>query len=114
MYKFSYKDREYTFPPFFKIPLEFDQETGEPIRFGSTLQEELGMTDEEATVAHAEGLLNMLRAERDELIKTTDWVAGEDVPQAIKDKWYPYRQALRDITNKYTSLEDVVWPEKPL
>lgn len=24
-----------------------------------------------------------------------------------------YRQALRDITNTYTSLDDVVWPTKP-
>jgi hypothetical protein len=24
-----------------------------------------------------------------------------------------YRQALRDITDTYSSLDDVVWPEKP-
>jgi hypothetical protein len=24
-----------------------------------------------------------------------------------------YRQALRDITETYTSLDDVVWPTKP-
>jgi len=24
-----------------------------------------------------------------------------------------YRQALRDITETYTSLDDVVWPEEP-
>jgi hypothetical protein len=114
MYKFTYNGQEYTFPPFFKIPTEVDLETGEPIEFGNTLQEELGMSQEEADAAHAEGQLNVLRAERDYLISKTDWVAGEDVPQAIKDKWYPYRQALRDITNNYTSLEDVVWPEKPL
>jgi hypothetical protein len=24
-----------------------------------------------------------------------------------------YRQALRDITQTYTSLSDVIWPEKP-
>ena len=47
------------------------------------------------------------------MIKETDWVAGEDVPQSIKDNWYPYRQALRDITESYSSLDDVVWPTKP-
>jgi hypothetical protein len=29
------------------------------------------------------------------------------------DEQRAYRQALRDITDTYTSLEDVVWPEKP-
>jgi hypothetical protein len=57
--------------------------------------------------------LNALRTARDKLLKSTDWVAGEDVPQSLKDIWYPYRQALRDITNTYTSLENVVWPVKP-
>ena len=34
---------------------------------------------------------------------------GESVPE----EWVTYRQALRDITESYTSLEDVVWPTKP-
>ena len=57
--------------------------------------------------------LDLLRDERDKLIKETDWVSGEDVPRSIKDLYYPYRQALRDITNQYKSLEEVVWPEPP-
>ena len=57
--------------------------------------------------------LAVLRAERDYLLRTTDHWAYQDTPdmtQAQKD----YRQALRDITNTYTSLNDVVWPEKPV
>ena len=57
--------------------------------------------------------LYYIRKERNIRIAETDWVSGEDVPQAIKDIWFPYRQALRDITDTYTSLEDVVWPTKP-
>jgi len=113
MYKFHYKGKVYSFPPFFRIPLEVDPVSGEPTKFGETLQTELGMSDEEARIAHEEGLLNVLRFERNQLIKETDWVAGEDVPQSLKDKWYSYRQALRDITETYSSLDDVVWPEKP-
>lgn len=61
----------------------------------------------------AEYKLSDLREERNKLLVETDWVAGDDVPQALKDTWYSYRQELRDITETYTSLDDVVWPEKP-
>ena len=71
------------------------------------------MNQEEADACHAEGLKNVLRSERDEKMRETDWVSGEDVPQSLKDIWYPYRQALRDITDHYSSLEEVVWPDKP-
>ena len=56
-----------------------------------------------------------LRAERNKLLAETDWVItmhkelGTNIPAAMKT----YRQALRDITDTYTSLDDVVWPEKP-
>jgi hypothetical protein len=54
------------------------------------------------------------RAKRDQLLKETDWVSGEDVSQNIKDKWFPYRQALRDITSQEGWPMNIVWPEKPL
>ena len=57
--------------------------------------------------------LTLLRKERDYRLMQTDWVGGSDVPQELKTKWMPYRQALRDITDTYTSLADVVWPVKP-
>lgn len=52
-----------------------------------------------------------VRSERDALLEKTDWwVLPDRIPtQAQLD----YRQALRDITNTCTSLDDVVWPEKP-
>ena len=55
--------------------------------------------------------MRLLRAERDRRIAETDWWAGSDhtMTQAQTD----YRQALRDITDSYTSLDDVVWPTKP-
>lgn len=57
--------------------------------------------------------LYRIRIERDQLLKETDWTAGDDVPQNIKDVYRPYRQELRDITSKYNSFEDIVWPIKP-
>jgi hypothetical protein len=55
--------------------------------------------------------LRLLREERNRLIAETDWWALSDMTmtQAQTD----YRQALRDITDNYTSLDDVVWPTKP-
>ena len=52
-----------------------------------------------------------LRAERNQRLANTDWWVMPDrtATQAQLD----YRQALRDITNTYTSLDDVVWPEEP-
>tara|TARA_B110000503_G_C7051337_1_gene372460 strand:- start:42 stop:374 length:333 start_codon:yes stop_codon:yes gene_type:complete len=61
----------------------------------------------------AEYKVNELRDVRNVLLLETDWVSGTDVTESLKTKWNPYRQDLRDITNTYTSLEDVVWPTKP-
>ena len=55
--------------------------------------------------------LNELRRERNRLLADTDYLALSD--QTMTDAMITYRQALRDITNTYTSLDDVVWPEKP-
>ena len=55
----------------------------------------------------------LLRRERDKRLVASDWSQGEDVPSAIKNSYKTYRQALRDITVSYTSLEDAVWPTKP-
>jgi hypothetical protein len=80
----------------------------------STDPEDFGVTWAEV-VAKMEALvtekpLAELRAERDRRIAETDWwVLPDRTPtQAQLD----YRQALRDIT-KYSSLDDVIWPEKP-
>lgn len=55
--------------------------------------------------------LEQLRAERNKRLQDTDWMALSDVTMTAE--WSTYRQALRDITNTYTSLQDVVWPSKP-
>lgn len=57
--------------------------------------------------------LKLLREKRNNLLQETDWAAGVDVPEVLHQKYTTYRQALRDITNTYTSLSDVVWPTKP-
>lgn len=55
--------------------------------------------------------LRLLRVERDRRITETDWWALQDVTMTPEQS--AYRQALRDITLTYSSLDDVVWPVKP-
>jgi len=61
--------------------------------------------------AEAEGKLIALRNQRNLLIAETDWWASSDLTMTAQQT--AYRQALRDITDSYTSLDDVVWPTKP-
>ena len=55
--------------------------------------------------------MRFLREERNRRIAETDWMGNSDV--TMSDAWKTYRQALRDITNSATSLDDVTWPTKP-
>lgn len=54
----------------------------------------------------------MLRDERDRRLRETDHWAYQDRP-TMTDEQIAYRQALRDITKTYDSINDVVWPTKP-
>jgi len=59
--------------------------------------------------------MKKLRRVRNAKLTETDWVVtmhkekGTNIPAA----WKTYRDALRDITDSATSLDDVTWPEKP-
>jgi hypothetical protein len=55
--------------------------------------------------------LTLLRKERNRYLAETDWWASSDL--TMTEEQINYRQALRDITDKYSSLDEVVWPIKP-
>ena len=57
--------------------------------------------------------LNDLRQVRDQKLAESDWTQNRDVTLSNEADWKIYRQALRDITKDYKSLDDVKWPEKP-
>jgi len=57
--------------------------------------------------------LNELRMVRSMKLAETDWTQNRDVTLSNDADWKTYRQALRDITKDYKSLDDVTWPEKP-
>ena len=85
--------------------------TSDPAEFG------VSWTDiqNKLTELNAAEPMEELRIVRNQKLADTDWVItmhkelGTNIPAA----WKTYRQALRDITDTYTSLDDVVWPEKP-
>lgn len=56
-----------------------------------------------------------LRQERNRILAETDWVVTKytERNEAVPTEWQTYRQALRDITNTYTSRDNVVWPTPP-
>ena len=82
-------------------------ESSNPADWGTTWDELLAKRDELKTAEP----LRLLREERDRRIAATDWWALVDVTMTPERE--AYRQALRDITTEYSSLDDVVWPEKP-
>ncbi len=78
--------------------------------FNVTTGEETTIEEPDVVVS-AEAKLQALRMERNLRLSVTDVWALSDrtMTQAQKD----YRQALRDITENATSLDDVSWPTKP-
>jgi len=57
--------------------------------------------------------LQQLRQVRNAMLVETDWTQSRDVTLSNDGAWQTYRQALRDITDSATSLDDVTWPTKP-
>ena len=61
--------------------------------------------------------LEQLREKRNELLADTDYIEvpsyWTQLTQEQQELWITYRQSLRDITNSYTSLENITWPTKP-
>jgi len=58
--------------------------------------------------------MNTLRTKRNTLLAETDYLALSD--QTLSTEMSTYRQALRDITNGVTTVEqanNVTWPTKP-
>ena len=81
-----------------------------------TAEEESARDAEEA--AYAAGAFDRaiarVREQRNALIKETDYLALSD--QTLSTEMSTYRQALRDITNGITTVEQansVTWPTKP-
>jgi hypothetical protein len=82
-------------------------ESTDPADFGTTWA---AVSAKQIELTAAEPL-KALREERNRRIAETDFYALSDVTMSTEME--TYRQALRDITDSATSLDDVTWPEKP-
>ena len=51
------------------------------------------------------------REQRNKKLSATDWSQTADAPQAIKDSYVAYRQALRDVPAQVGFPLTIVWPE---
>jgi hypothetical protein len=81
-----------------------------------TAEEEAARDAEEATWAAGafDRAIADVRRKRDALIKATDYLALSD--NTLSAEMTTYRQALRDITNGVTTVEQcnsITWPTKP-
>jgi hypothetical protein len=56
-----------------------------------------------------------IRVERNRLLGLCDWTQVSDVVLSNDENllWKNYRQELRDITKKFFSPSDVIWPKNP-
>ena len=60
-----------------------------------------------------EAFAGMVRADRNNLLKGTDWTQNSDVPEATRTLWAPYRQALRDVPSQAGFPYNISWPSLP-
>ena len=82
-------------------------ESDNPDDFGTTWS---AVSAKKTELVNAEPM-RLLREERDRRLAETDWWASSDL--TMSSERTTYRQALRDITDSATSLDDVTWPTKP-
>jgi|TARA_R110000823_G_scaffold255229_3_gene377332 hypothetical protein len=75
------------------------------------LKGDLFLTIADDAVEFAAMKIDSLRGERNLKLSESDWMANSDV--TMSSDWATYRQALRDITDTYISMDTVVWPTKP-
>ncbi|WLE59164.1 phage tail assembly chaperone [Burkholderia plantarii] len=67
----------------------------------------------DAVACYNEYIGERVRRQRDGLLTASDWTQAADVPNALREKWVAYRQALRDITSQQGFPTDIKWPVVP-
>jgi len=75
--------------------------------------EQLDALETKAIAFDNESSLVELRAKRNVKLAETDWTQNRDVTLSDDADWKTYRQALRDITKTYKTLDTVKWPTEP-
>ena len=104
-----------SFDLLFRLVVGLDENDSAILSSDSEVWQKHGITwalvDRELTNLNNAEPLKLLREERNLPIAETDWWASSDLTMSAERT--AYRQALRDITKTYSSLDEVVWPNKP-
>jgi len=92
-------------------------------RFHTTAEGNIPFTAEEEAIRDAEEAAwsagandrkaAEVRQERNTKLAATDWTQTADVPQAVKDSYITYRQALRDVPLQSGFPWTITWPVEP-
>ena len=104
---------------FYANTYKWDQSTQEWVNLTSS---DVTWADLNIEQVKADTAMEMIRIERNQKLKNTDWSQGADVPDSLKTAYTTYRQELRDmpannssatiVDNKMT-LANVTWPTEP-
>ena len=69
----------------------------------------------EDRAAEADLNLDMVRGQRNGLLRDTDWtqISDASLGSHTAEEWATYRQELRDLPSKHSKVSEVVWPDDP-
>ena len=64
------------------------------------------------TTLPKEDFIHRLREDRNKILASTDWTQLPDIklPECDRERYLKYRQALRDLPNKYSISCQIEWP----
>ena len=81
----------------------------------ASLLREVGIDDSTAANLIREAKLDVLRVQRDQLLRDSDKTQLPDMPltAAQRTAWAQYRSKLRDMPENVTDLDNVQWPVPP-
>lgn len=97
-----------------EVVSDYRGSVGYTVDGGEVQINELGKTIESLNLLRTKPITaQAIRAERDGKLMMSDWTQLSDVPQAVKDKYTNYRQALRDIPFQPGFPWVITWPEAP-
>ena len=69
----------------------------------------------EDRAAEADLNLDMVRGQRNGLLRDSDWtqIADASLGAHTAEEWAAYRQELRDLPSVHSKVSEVVWPDDP-
>lgn len=77
----------------------------------TSLGEEICLVPEMPESYRLELETRAIRKQRNMMLAATDWTQATDVPEATREKYAAYRQALRDVPSQPGFPRNIEWPE---